>query len=74
MYPVPLGVRKNDACRDKLGVDTSGVAKSRVKAVGVPVPVLSPVLVGSIGLDGSSTSFSTLVVLPFRDDAGFSLG
>lgn len=73
MYPVPLGVRKYDACRDKVGLDTSGVVKSRVRAVGVPVPPLSPNLVGSTTLNGSSTSFSTLVVLVFRDEEDTSL-
>ena len=73
VYGVPLEVRMYDAGLESAGVDVSGAAKSLVRAVGVLVLLVSADLFRSTGLDGSSTSFSTLACLAFLpDDVGLS--
>lgn len=73
MYGVPLVVRIHDACLDIVGVAASGAVNSRVKAVGVLVPLFSADLLLAPHTDGSSVSFSARGVPPSRTDEDPSL-
>lgn len=71
MYAVPLAVLIYEECLETMGV-VSGAANRRVNAVGVFDPLLAFAVEPSMGIDGSSTSFSALGILVFRDKLGLS--
>lgn len=72
-YGVPLVVRIQDACLERVGVAVSGAVNSLVKAVGVLVPLLSTDLLLAPHDDGSSMSFSARGIRAFRVDEEPSL-